>query len=227
MNATDLFELTEKNRGLLPNSESYWSTLFSFYLLHLSTARIANKLITTWFCTNQGPHYFKRKAASAYLSVEGLTSKDIAVEPTKSLKGIWRSSKIDKNDYFTGISPDIIFKIAQTTGKDRYVLIENKVKAGADLNSNQKTSYPDLIKQLSKEKIDCSLFLLQSLGADKIYESAMTLQEDFSQSNNFGVILWEDVIRCMKRDGFIIAGIDFDAWQPYTEDGKADCKDWD
>jgi len=224
MNATHLFGSTDKKNGLLPNSESYWTTLFSFYLLHLSTACTANKLITTWSCTDRKPFWFERQPKSVWLSVDGLKSKDITIETPNGLVGIWKNNIVDEDYYFTGISPDILFRIPQSNGNDRYVIIENKVRTGADLNSNQKTSYRDLV--LSKE-INCSLFLLQSLGANNIYKSAVKLQEEIHQSNRFGVILWEDVIRCMKRDDFTISGINFDDWKIYTEDGKDDCKDWD
>ncbi len=223
LNATYLFE---KDDGPLPSSESFWSTLFSMYLLHLSATDTTNKIVTTWFCKDEGPPWFERTPDDAWLNVDGLTSNNIAVEPN-GLVGLWKNSKINSDPYFTGINPDIVFRIPLKNGGFRYTLIENKVKTDADLNSNQKSSYPDLIKRLRKEEgIECSLFLLQSLGADKMFKSSLMLQNEFLHGNQFGIILWEDVIRCMKRDSFFIKGIDFAEWIPYTEAGKNDCSDW-
>lgn len=239
-NATYLFEknrLKKENNepdGFLDNSESYWTTLFGFFLLHLAQGRKDNRVepvIRTWKCIgSEKAPFYDPKPKNTWLDVSGLTSEGIAVEPA-DLDGVWKGSSIDGNASFTGIRPDIVLKI-NGRNETRYVLIENKTTTKGKLQENQMHNYPRLIKALAdgkKEKIICGLVFLQSVGCHgrySYYDQAMEMEKILPEPGQFAIILWEDVIRQMINTGFQIAGLDFQGWGQYAEDGKTECKDW-
>jgi hypothetical protein len=122
----------------------------------------------------------------------------------------------------TGISPDLILRFVDPSV--RYALIENKITSGADLKSNQLTSYPDLIKWLSGRGIDARLFILESIGCSpNLYAHANHLHLQLGE--RFGIFLWEDVFLAMLRSRFSLPGLDPVRLQPYT-DGAQDCLNW-
>jgi hypothetical protein len=82
-NATDLFENSDSASGDLPvSSESFWSTLFALFLLHL--AGTENHRLPTWRAIEQDGegHWFEPFTP---IVLDRLSFKDLCVEPTEGL----------------------------------------------------------------------------------------------------------------------------------------------
>lgn len=211
-NATWLFEGT--GAGNMPhNSESFWTSLFALFVLHLAKRGTA---LTVWQCKEPTDgRYYELRHSSSSIALSGVQVADISIEPpTRAMQGFVYSLLNEKLDA-AGIRPDLFMRVplVGTPRQYKYVFIENKTTEG--LQSNQEENYPALIKSI-KEKKDtlCEFLLLTSVGSCKPYESAKRFQE--SMGGSFGMLLWEDVFREMRAQDFKLAGIDVDAWQPFT-----------
>ncbi len=224
MNATHLYEKVRGDRSLPPLSESFWTAIFAFFLLHLSKAH-PEPTVTAWRVIDSSARpWYERKLASAGLRLKGLSFSAIAVEPLTVML-VWPAAKLDIK--LTGIAPDIVLRLEEEMGKTRYALVENKVTTGAMLNANQLSTYPALSHSLAAQGIECQFFVLHSVGcSQRLYAATKTLQMHLE--DRFGVLLWEDVFRQMHASPqFRLPGFDVDALQPYTEDARMDCYDWE
>ena len=56
LNATHLFEGSNGKRAWPASAESFWTTLFSLFALHLGTGTVSQESLTIWHCTD-GPNY--------------------------------------------------------------------------------------------------------------------------------------------------------------------------
>lgn len=221
MNATHLFEKISGDRSFPPCSESFWTTVFGFFLLHLSKSDIDVPTVTAWRpLDGTGPPYYERKLPADWLSVRSLTFQDLAIEP-RTVMGIW--DKVGVN--LGGIAPDILLRLRRDEGLDDYALIENKITSGAALNCNQESVYPKLVDSLKKGNIPCRLFVLHSVGCGQtLFAQTKALQQRLN--NRFGIILWEDVFRLMAARKFNLPGFDIQTLLPYTKDAEKDCRAW-
>jgi hypothetical protein len=222
MNATDFFEKNKGDRSFPRSSESFWTSIFALFLLHLSSNEHGIVGLDVWKPTQGQGHWYERKKERVPFLVKDLRFENLAVEP-RTLLGVW--PKVEFNINLTGISPDIILRLNDGPRRWRYVLIENKVATGASLGSNQCTAYPDLVRRLNEEGTKCELLLLKSIGISQAYRDALTLEARIEKY--FGLLLWEDVFRTMQETHFSIPGIGVTTFQQFTEDAKNDCLNWE
>ncbi len=221
MNATHLFEKVQGDRSLPPSSESFWTSMFALFLLHV--ARSGDGTLAAWQPSSTGHRpWYERMPKSLWLHVRGLEFDGITVE-LGTVVNVWREAKIDPR--LGGVSPDILARILSQDAKPRFVLIENKVASGATLNANQVSAYPELIRFLEAKGIDASLFVLQPVGcSQRLYAATKFLQARLLE--RFGILLWEDMFRVMHRSGFSIPGFDTARLHEFTDDAARDCSEW-
>jgi len=197
LNATDLFiqPLLGEEIGLqLQPSESFWTSIFALFLLHLGSQPRQNSTLPVYQCrlTSAAPWY-ERRSAAPELIMEGLKFDGIVVEP-RTLKGFSGAPET-----ISGIRPDLFFTIKMETDKRKYCFVENKTVG--NLNSNQLQAYPKFINYLSGQNYDCEYLLLLSVGcSNKTFREAQGLQARLQ--GHFGLLLWEEVFRQMKIRDF-------------------------
>jgi hypothetical protein len=217
VNATDYFERRHGNRLYPACSESFWSTVFAFFLLHLAQTRQDIRL-RVWEPTQQPPRlWYKPKRDELAFDVTGLVFEGIAVEPT-TVAGVWPDIDIT----LTGIAPDLFLRFDRTKGT--YVFVETKVTTGASLNSNQESNYPALVTRLAARGTDVRLLILKSIGCcSRLYAQSTRLQGQLG--DRFGILIWEEVFREMRRSKFSLPGLDTESLQAYP-DASSDCDAW-
>lgn len=217
-NATWLFQ--RKNGSLPACSESFWTTTFAYFLLHLADVKDAE--LTIWRCTgsNCAPWYEPRPTSSK-LSVSGLQFDDLSVE-CPSLAGNFFSPDLCVPPEIGGFRPDVLVKtFPQGTKKQpKYWLIETKTTEL--LQGNQEINYPRLVNYLAQHVIDAEFLLLISVGAEGLYRPASQLQRELD--HRFGLLLWEDVIRRMAQYGFRLPGLSVADWQGFTHSIAKDAR---
>lgn len=104
-----------------------------------------------------------------------------------------------------------------------YTFIENKT-VGASLSPRQRENYVNLVRSLQNLGIESQTFVLCSSGDDAAYKACKKFQSVLGVEN-FGLILWEDVLREMKRTAFSLPGLDIAKWaSTYTDDLERDAK---
>jgi hypothetical protein len=204
LNTTYLFE----RRDWPPSRESFWTVLFSIFLLYLGQLDESQAKLTSWHANPKGnPWYIKRKHYPE-LCFNGLEFDDIAVEPLY-ISGDNFNPNVDIPITLGGVSPDIFVRL-----NSNYLIIENKIGT-TDLNTNQLETYPKLIIHLMGEKINCQYLLVISCGcSDSQFRSASNIQNQIEQQ--FGFLLWEYIILQMYETKFDIAGNYIAKWQKYT-----------
>ena len=215
MNATNFFETS---RDVLPaSSESFWTSVFAFFLLHL--ADVPGRKIRGWKpCYSDNPPWFEVNPEIDF-QVYGLTIYKLAVEP-KSLDSMYRSL----GQKLTGVSPDIVIQESPKS----LLFIENKIKTGAKLNSNQLSGYPSLIEALGKEGVAAQMVVLMSYGcSNKLFKQTQDLYKEKKLEAKFGVFLWEDVFRQMTIVGSGVPGLEPQTLESYWQEGKNLCRGWD
>lgn len=210
-NATYLFE----RAGDMPHhSESFWTSLFGLFVLHLANREAS---LNIWQCrkTASEASYEPRIGANS-LALKGIKACDMSIEPPTAATRRFVWNLLNEGVQAAGIRPDILLRIRPSGvgPKEKYIFIENKTTE--DLQRNQEENYPSLIEAFNRLGKPCEFLLLTSVGADKPYNSALAFQKIMGK--NFGLILWEDAIRQMKREKFEIQGIDVEEWQPFTEE---------
>ena len=215
MNATDRFEKPPGNTSLPASGEHFWTSVFAFFLLHL--ADTPEGKIRYWKpCSDDSPPWFEANP-DIDLPVGGLTIDQLAIEPS-SLHRMYS----DLGQKLTGVSPDIV--IYQEDPK-RLCLIENKVKTGAILGSNQRSEYPSFVETLTNRNIDARLFVLMSYGCQKLFNDTKLLYKRLG--DKFGIFLWEDVFRQMGEVGSGLPGLKPQELKLYCREGKEECRGWD
>lgn len=207
-NATYLFG--RAGERLPACSESFWTTCFSLFLLHL--ARL-NKPLRIWECRDSvhRPWYWKR-ASSPLLDVSDLTLNDISVEP---------SSAGDPADFgnVARFRPDVLLSFPGKPG--RVVLIENKTSQCAQ--ANQLKDYPLLSSIFTNRGMTNEVLWLVSVGSKrKLYTQLKNLESILQ--GRFGVLLWEDVLGLMASCAFKLPGMPIEEWSKYTSDLDEDAR---
>jgi hypothetical protein len=220
MNATYLFEgrsLQTTHLKLPHKSESFWTAIFSLFLLDLGKVGSIKGHPRVWQCKEATTQpWYELRRGSPILKLTGLEFDDLVMEPP-TLAGHWFDEKVEVPARIGGVRPDVLLRLRSNSPNkmSHYVLIENKT-VGADLNKNQVETYPKLLSFLSDHSIECQFILLMSVGVtEKIYKSAKILQQNLG--SKFGLLLWEDIFRQMKEHQFQLPGIEIDSWQKYTE----------
>jgi hypothetical protein len=209
---------------LPPLSESFWTSLLALFFLHLGKSKHSD--ITVWTCTrNPSAPWYERRREAATLNLRDLELHDVAVEPV-TLEGEGTFGSLNVPSKVGGISPDLFIRLRSNSpgSATKHVLIECKT-VGAELNLNQKESYPNLLAYLNEQGIGAELLeylLVMSVGvSNRLYRDAQNLQGRMgSRGLSFGLLLWEDILQKMKGCGFHLPGIDIDGWQVYTDDLK-------
>jgi hypothetical protein len=202
-----------------PNSESFWTSAFAFFLLYLY-AKNGNAKINIWF-GNKGNPWYKHKEN---VSFKDLKSGHVSVEP-ESLMNVWPELK-NRLD-LTGISPDLFLMVGDDT-KYEYYIIENKVSTSACLRKNQTDSYSVLVTQLNEIGKTAKYYVLQSIGCDsKFFLQTLELQKVLN--DKFGIILWEDILRQMIATDFKIGSFNpkDNGWIKFTAAINGDVADYD
>lgn len=225
MNATNLFEYFKKSGKLPSLSESFWTSVFAVFLLHLSHDIKTTPKIDVWHCkqATKAPYYKRREGDP--LNVAGLTIENLGIE-VKYLTKEWGDVFGLLDPKIGGIKPDILVKLPSASiGKTKYVFIENKTEYGASLGENQKKAYPDLIKFLNGQGIQSEYLILQSVSCkDAFFRDLQSLQRELK--DKFGILFWEDILRLMGKTNFRPAGFDVTSWvEKYTDDSHMECED--
>ena len=215
-NATWLFD---GDNNWPASSESFWTTLFAFFALHLSNIGALTNHLTVWQCTDGTDNkWFERRKSSTTLELSNLSFNSIAIEPRDLLKIQWPGILSSKEG---GFSPDIVIK-TRKAGSVHFIIIENKVTTNARLAGNQLENYPRLMNWLNDKKVSFDFLLLQSVGNNNynLLENARELQKNHKQ---FGILLWEEVLRVMNNTKFAPLGLPIESWQDYTGALDTDC----
>ena len=219
MNTTDLFN--DANNCWSASSESFWTTLFGFFVLHLGSMDTPSKHLTVWHCTDgtDNKWYASRRSAPS-LELSNISFESIAIEPLTLSSKPWPGTQLFLSPADGGFSPDIVIKTRKAEGGDHFVIIENKVRE--DLQANQMVNYRCLTNWLFGKNISFDFLLLQSLGSSpKLFEQARCFQNEGNKQ--FGILLWEEVLRLMQSTHFAQQGLPIQSWQVYTEALDSDC----
>jgi hypothetical protein len=198
------------------SSESFWTTLFAMFALHIGGGPVPRSRLTIWQCTNgvDGKWYAPRESRST-LDLADVTLDAITVEP-RALSKPWPGLGVVPPADAGGFSPDIVIRSARPGGGDHFIVIENKITSAASLMDNQVENYPRLARWLTNHRVSFDMLLLKSVGCCKaLYNQARAFQDD-TWGSSFGILLWEQVLREMRRTNFTVAGLPLDAWERYT-----------
>lgn len=225
LNATYLFE-EKKTDGSLPElphkSESFWTTIFALFLLHLGNTKTGKGKLPIFQCIEPRPNqrpWYERRHENPILNLAGLKFEDLTVEPP-SLAGPWFHLDREAPQEKGGFRPDVVIAPRQSNSVPNYILIENKT-IGSNLTKRQMDNYTNLFSFLSNNKINCEFLLLLSVG-NNIDKAARKLQEKLK--DKFGLLLWEDILRQMKVHQFQLPGINIEQWQEYAKSFNTDVK---
>lgn len=210
MNATYFFE---KKHALPASSESFWTSLFAIFLLHLGRTNppiqlgvwrpIEDAVNAPWFRRVERPSF----------DISGLSLDQVAVEP-KDLCHLFPELSVR----VTGISPDILVR-----RDNRFMIVENKITTGAKLNSNQCDAYADLVKERESQLF---YFVLMSYGCQSSFYSQLIGLSGRLQ-RNFGILLWEDVFRAMELSNFSFPGFDPRNLHEFMQGAESECCGWE
>lgn len=211
-NATDLFMSQAK-------SESFWTSIFCLFLLHLSTKKEDIDTLGVWICEESGhPKWFMKKKDYVF-NINKLAFADIAIE-SPIHEGLFREMHKKLPQNCSGIKPDLFITCKlDNPHKYDYIIIENKI-SNQDFTWPQKNGYPELVKYLNECGMTCYFILLISVGNDFSFNGAKDLQHKMIEEGlekYFGVLLWEDVIRKMHKNRFLLPGININDWQKNTD----------
>jgi hypothetical protein len=215
-NATYLFNGDDKNWPA--SSESFWTTLFGLFVLHLSNIGEPTTGLNIWQGANgTDGKWYERRKPSTTLELSNLSFNSIAIEPSNLLKILW-PEKLEQKE--GGFSPDIVIKTRKADGSDHFIIIENK-GSGATLRENQLENYPRLMDWLKVKKVSFDFLLLQSVGNNYyLFKKACELQKKYEQ---FGILLWEEALRVMQKTHFAPQGLPIPLWQVYADALDIDC----
>lgn len=214
-NATCLFEGSTNERLWPASAESFWTSLFGLFALHIGAGATPLAALTIWHGTNgtDGKWYVPR-TPQPRLQLRNLGFDSIAIEPT-GINKPWPGTGLVLSARDGGFSPDVLIRSRESNGTDHFAVVEDKVTSKACLADNQMENYPRLAACLAANGISFDILFLQSAGCcDALHQQALTFQEA-PWGNHFGIILWEEVLRMMVATGFP-AGVPLDAWQAYT-----------
>ncbi len=172
-NATDLFELRRKEKRLPDSSESFWTTLFGLFLLHVAKNGSKGSELQVWRCSDshEAP-WFEPRRNLPPLDLTGLDFDSLTVEPIgKSMSQyFWTVAKVPLK--IARFEPDLVLEVSGTQqgGNTKYIFIENKTEG--PLQRNQTENYPQLINYLSQKGVGTEFLLLVSVGNRKVYTQA-------------------------------------------------------
>lgn len=221
LNATHLFQRKESAKGTptFPySSESFWTSIFSVFLLYLGKKNGKQSHLRVLECKNSEdvPKY-KLRRDSPTLAVSGLSFEDLAVEPNRDAMCNYFYDLANATPRIAGFEPDLLIRLRtrQPGKKERYVFIENKMEG--PLQRNQVENYPTLVEYLNENGIESEFLLLISLGNKRVYKQINYLDQHKNDNFKFGLLIWEDVLHRMKEELFHLPGADIAGWQKYTE----------
>lgn len=209
--------LFEKTGGLPKSSESFWTSLFALYVLHLGRT---NGMIKVWerLDSDKAPYYGPRKGSSS-LDLSGLKFEDVSVEPKAHAMAHYFNLVAGLSPKDSGFEPDLVLSRSPSGSPGtRYLFVENKITQ--KLQPNQMDNYPRLVKSLNKKGTKAEFLLLMSVGSNKVDRQARILKTQLGPC--FGLLLWEDILRGMSRSGLVLPGVDFQQLEKFTEDLDVD-----
>jgi hypothetical protein len=205
--------LFEKTSGLPKSSESFWTSLFALYVLHLGRT---NGMIKVWerLDSDKAPYYGPRKGSSS-LDLSGLKFEDVSVEPKAHATACYFKLVAGLSAEDSGFEPDLVlWRPPSGSSGPTYLFVENKITQ--KLQQNQMQNYPRLVKSLNKKGTKAEFLLLMSVGSNEVDRQARILKTQLGPC--FGLLLWEDILRGMSRSGLVLPGIDFQQLDKFTED---------
>ena len=211
-NATHLFEA--KAAPWPAASESFWTTLFALFLLHLS--RQADHDLTIW--TPHSPargKFYAPRTRRPRLQLPALDFDDVIVEPRGFVKR-WPGTQLMLSADAGGFSPDIVVWCRRADTDDHFLIVENKVTYRGCLADNQLENYPRLATRLGEQDISFDLLLLHTAGSDgALYDQARRLQAE-PWGERLGMLLWEEVFEAMHRTKFAAGLLPVSGWTRYS-----------
>ncbi len=212
-NATYLFDRFEKDQ-LPPCSESFWTTLFALFILHLG--QTSDGKLRVFQTKEPAAHPWYDPIPVRSVTLSKIAFDDLIIEP-QSLSSCFSTPL---SVQLGGFETDVFMRMHdRTASKPKYLLVEVKTGSSASLQENQLSNYPGLVTQLNKQNIDTELLLLLSVGAnDKLYKQTKDLEKKRDENFKFGLLLWEDILRQMAFSNFSPSGIDTGTWaKNYTQ----------
>jgi len=219
LSATDFFDGNKENTW--PSfAEHFWTAIFSLFTLHIGSGPVPRSRLTIWYCTDKGPPWYIPRSKNSSLELVNVTFDDITVEP-QTLSGTWPGTN-DLLPAELGFSPDLVLR-TKINSKDHFIIVENKVTSKACLQSNQVENYPRLSKWLLDHNIGFDFLLLQSVGCNNNLADQTRLFQKEPWAAHFGILLWEEVFREMKRTKFMISGLPIETWQTYSTAMDTEC----
>jgi len=223
LNATYLFELTKgksEQEFALPCSESFWTTVFTLFLLGHSE-QIGS--IRVWHYQRQKP-YFKSSQGRIF-DLRGLHASHIAVEPSVASHirhfGELVNDSSEEVARWSGFRPDLLVRRPLTDGRHKYTFVE--VKTGSISAASQLENYSALISELTRKRIPCEFFFLCSVGGKALDTSVLSFQQMADLNEKFAVLLWEEVFLEMAALSFQPLGTEID-WTKYSEAFRSHCQ---
>ncbi|MFZ0638583.1 MAG: hypothetical protein WAN33_01070 [Candidatus Acidiferrales bacterium] len=210
-------ELFKRSEGMPHSKESLWSAIFGIFLLYIAEEGRGGPRLKVWILAQfvPAPRY-RERVAVADLSVVGLRYDDLSIEPTKESMIQYFQGAAGLPPEIAGVEPDIIARLDAGELGTRWIAVENKISGGA-LQDNQMHNYPRIVETLSAANKAIDVCLLMPKNPNKrLLRQATELQERMKA--NFGIFLWEDVIRLMCKEGFSLPGIDFRRWLDCASD---------
>ncbi|MCB1600679.1 MAG: hypothetical protein KDI66_11750 [Xanthomonadales bacterium] len=214
-NATYLFD--GRTSGVLPKSESFWTTVFALFLIHLGRPSTKHVDIGIWSPDgDKKPFHYRRFSKLVNSDFFNLTANELQVERRPgSILPAFLNDKV-----LNGTAPDLLVPISSRG----WLLIENKTCEHQVATNSQKLNYPEIITRLRKNACTSRYLLLMSHGATKHFNQACELHNELKDA--FGILLWEDVLRRMAETDFDILGISKQELNSYTLSASSECEDW-
>jgi hypothetical protein len=210
LNATNLFETA----ALLPCSESFWTTLFGLFLLEGALSQPDSFGITVYERNSnvKTPPYYELRRGSPRFVPGAILMSDVAIEPTTEKTQSFLSAKCSglKLPCF-GIRPDILIN---GVGSQPYLTFI-ECKTSTSMQANQLENYGTIIRELNLRGWQCQLLLLASKGMSEALDKQVRYLEK-CLANDFGLILWENVLLHMIEMRFRIPGVDLKTWKAFS-----------
>jgi len=179
-NATYLFQEPNRNHH---NSESFWTSFFALYLLHLSKQANTPEIPAYKCNLKDGKRRFE---TDGILNIpKGLDYRNVVVEGGIRDGFVPNlSSPIPQNLY--NLKPDIIIQ------KNSEIIVIEVKTIGASIANQQKENYEQITEFLNQNGYKASLYFLISAG----YEHSIdNLSYNSSNIDTFKLLIWEQIFK--------------------------------
>jgi hypothetical protein len=212
-NITFLFRSRDGETRNLP--ECFGTSLFIIFLCYLGQKK-GSYLKVYQPCLSMEKFELRGTAPELNrLNITGLEFDDCKIEFNRSHAEEFNIPGI--KDFLAKIRPDLLLRVRSSDG-DRFVVIEVKTTDTKEMKAftpAQRNHYAEFIKCLNNSNPGSQLLVLTSVGSDGVFKVCREFQEVLK--DQFGILLWEDVLREMSRFNFELPGIPIKKWaENYT-----------